>query len=44
MRTLIKDIVLTSKGGQLKIDVRGDLAGILTIAQQETAVGNGPLC
>ncbi len=32
MRTLIKDIVLAPEGDQLKIDVRGDLAGILTIA------------
>jgi hypothetical protein len=32
MRTPIKDIALTPEGDQLKIDVRGDLAGILAIS------------
>lgn len=32
LRSLIKDIVLTPEADELKIDVRGDLAGILTIA------------
>ena len=32
IRSLVSEIVLTSEGGALQIDVRGDLAGILTIA------------
>ena len=32
LRALIKDIVLTPEGGEVRIDVRGDLAGILKIA------------
>jgi len=32
LRALIEDIVLTPEGGEVRIDVRGDLAGILTIA------------
>ncbi|HUZ33494.1 MAG TPA: hypothetical protein VMV19_15525 [Xanthobacteraceae bacterium] len=32
LRSLIESIVLTPEDGELKIDVRGDLAGILTIA------------
>lgn len=31
LRSLVKEIVLTPKGGDLKIDVRGDLAGILAV-------------
>ena len=36
IRSLVSEIVLTPEGGALQIDVRGDLAGILTIA----AAGN----
>ena len=32
IRSLVSEIVLTPEGGVLQIDVRGDLAGILTIA------------
>ena len=32
IRSLVSEIVLTPEGGGLQIDVRGDLAGILTIA------------
>jgi site-specific DNA recombinase len=32
LRSLVKEIVLTPGGGELKIDVRGDLAGILAVA------------
>jgi len=32
LRSLVKEIVLTPGDGELKIDVRGDLAGILAIA------------
>ena len=32
IRSLVSEIVLTPEGGALQIDVRGDLAGILTIA------------
>ncbi|MFV3131289.1 recombinase family protein, partial [Niveispirillum sp. KHB5.9] len=39
LRSLIKEIVLTPEDGVLQIDVRGDLAGILTIAVGGKAVG-----
>ncbi|MGY4567398.1 hypothetical protein ACVWY5_000468 [Bradyrhizobium sp. USDA 3256] len=32
LRSLVKEIVLTPGDGELKIDVRGDLAGILAVA------------
>ena len=32
LRSLVKESILTPDGGQLQIDVRGDLAGILTVA------------
>ncbi|MGJ4859126.1 hypothetical protein ACN6KF_005139 [Labrys sp. La1] len=32
IRSLIKEIVLTPENGELQIDVRGDLAGILAIS------------
>ncbi|MGE8585887.1 MAG: hypothetical protein ACN6O9_24290, partial [Agrobacterium tumefaciens] len=32
LRTLVEDIILTPVDGKIEIDVRGDLAGILTIA------------
>lgn len=34
IRTLVEDIVLTPVGGKVEIDVRGDLAGILTLSVQ----------
>ena len=35
LRSLIKEIVLTPEGGELKIELRGDLAGILAIAVRD---------
>lgn len=32
LRSLVKEIILTPEEGELQIDVRGDLAGILTIS------------
>lgn len=32
LRSLVKEIILTPEDGELQIDVRGDLAGILTVA------------
>ncbi|RWR33667.1 hypothetical protein D2T29_05175 [Sinirhodobacter populi] len=32
IRSLVKEIVLTPEGSELKIDLRGDLAGILAIS------------
>jgi hypothetical protein len=32
LRSLVKEIILTLEAGELKIDVRGDLAGILAIS------------
>jgi site-specific DNA recombinase len=32
LRSLVEEIILTPEGGELKIDVRGDLAGILAIS------------
>lgn len=32
LRSLVKESILTPDGGQLQIDVRDDLAGILTVA------------
>ena len=32
LRSLVKEIILTPEAGELKIDVRGDLAGILAIS------------
>ncbi|MEA2917038.1 MAG: site-specific recombinase [Bradyrhizobium sp.] len=32
LRSLVKEIVLAPEGGDLKIDVRGDLAGILAVS------------
>ncbi|WP_448955100.1 hypothetical protein [Labrys neptuniae] len=34
IRSLMREIVLTPEGGELQIDVRGDLAGILTLSAQ----------
>src|SRR5690606_5600611 len=34
IRTLVEDIVLTPVDGKVEIDVRGDLAGILTLSVQ----------
>ena len=39
IRSLVSEIVLTPEGGGLQIDVRGDLAGILTIAASGTQKG-----
>lgn len=35
IRSLIQDIVLTPMDGKIEIDVRGDLAGILTLSSQK---------
>ncbi|MBN9431703.1 MAG: recombinase family protein [Bosea sp.] len=34
LRTLVEDIILTPADGKIEIDVRGDLAGILTLSVQ----------
>ena len=43
LRSLVKEIILTPKAGALKIDVRGDLAGILAISfkTKTPATGTG---
>ncbi|KTT98209.1 hypothetical protein [Sphingomonas sanguinis] len=35
LRTLVEDIILTPADGRIEIDVRGDLAGILTLLAQK---------
>ncbi len=35
LRTLVEDIILTPADGRIEIDVRGDLAGILTLSAQK---------
>ncbi len=35
LRTLVEDIILTPADGKIQIDVRGDLAGILTLSAQK---------
>jgi hypothetical protein len=37
LRSLVKEIILTPEDGELQINVRGDLAGILTIAVKAKA-------
>ncbi|MDL2410371.1 hypothetical protein PY650_33195 [Rhizobium calliandrae] len=41
LRTLVEDIILTPVDGKIEIDVRGDLAGILTLSvkKQNPAAG-----
>jgi 2-phospho-L-lactate guanylyltransferase (CobY/MobA/RfbA family) len=34
IRSLVEDIILTPVDGKVEIDVRGDLAGILTLSAQ----------
>jgi site-specific DNA recombinase len=44
IRSLVNEIVLTPEGGELKVDLRGDLAGILAIAasgKKPAPGGNG---
>lgn len=42
IRSLVEDIVLTPVDGRIEIDVRGDLAGILTLsAQTKNPAGGG---
>ena len=41
IRSLVVDIVLTPVAGKLEIDVRSDLAGILTIAAQKQKPRSG---
>ena len=43
LRTLVKEILLTPQAGDLKIDVRGDLAGILAVSlkTKTPAIGAG---
>ncbi|MVA64299.1 recombinase family protein [Agrobacterium vitis] len=43
IRSLVEDIVLTPVGGKVEIDVRGDLAGILTIAVERKKPRDGAL-
>ena len=41
LRTLVEDIVLTPVDGKMEIDVRGDLAGILTLTVQTPKAPRG---
>jgi site-specific DNA recombinase len=41
LRTLVEDIVLTPVAGKIEIDVRGDLAGILTLSVQRKSLAGG---
>ncbi len=40
LRTLVKEILLTPEAGDLKIDVRGDLAGILAVSLKTKTPAN----
>ena len=42
LRSLVKEIILTPEAGELKIDVRGDLAGILAISSKQKPRPLGP--
>ena len=42
LRSLVKEIILTPEAGALKIDVRGDLAGILAISLKTKPRPLGP--
>ena len=41
LRTLVKEILLTPEAGDLRIDVRGDLAGILAISLKTRTPATG---
>lgn len=41
LRSLVKEIILTPEAGELKIDVRGDLAGILAISLKTKTPATG---
>ncbi len=41
LRSLVKEIILTPEAGDLKIDVRGDLAGILAISLKTKTPATG---
>ena len=41
LRSLVKEIILTPEAGELKIDVRRDLAGILAISLKTKAPATG---
>ncbi|WMT76430.1 recombinase family protein [Bradyrhizobium sp. Ash2021] len=41
LRSLVKEIVLTPEAGELKIDVRGDLAGILAVSLKTKTPATG---
>jgi hypothetical protein len=41
LRSLVKEIILTPENGELKIDVRGDLAGILSISLKSKTPATG---
>jgi site-specific DNA recombinase len=41
LRTLVKEIMLTPEAGELKIDVRGDLAGILAVSLKTKTPATG---
>jgi site-specific DNA recombinase len=41
LRSLVKEIILTPEAGELKIDVRGDLTGILAISIKTKAPATG---
>jgi hypothetical protein len=42
LRSLVKEIILTPQAGELRIDVRGDLAGILAISLKTKPRPLGP--
>ena len=41
IRSLVKEIILTPAGGELRVDVRGDLAGILAISLKSKRPARG---
>ena len=41
LRSLVKEIILTPEAGELKIEVRGDLAGILAVSLKTKTPATG---
>ena len=41
LRSLVREIILTPENGELQIDVRGDLAGILAISLKSKRPAGG---
>ena len=42
LRSFMKEIILTPENGELQIDVRGDLSGILAISLKSKTPAHGP--